>query len=83
MQTMITIELDDETAAVLNKLAEHEHISLGQLLKNLTQAYHDKQQSNKKAQVELLTDFAGILSDSPSFKGNPLEIQQAMRDEWS
>jgi len=23
---MITIELDDETAAVLNELAEHEHI---------------------------------------------------------
>jgi hypothetical protein len=80
---MITIELDDETAAVLNKLAEHEHISLGQLLKNLTQVYHERLQSNKNAQPELLTDFAGILSNSPSFKGNPLEIQKAMRDEWT
>ena len=80
---MITIELDDETAAVLNELAEHEHISLGQLLKNLTLVYHERLQSNKNAQPELLTDFAGILSNSPSFKGNPLEIQQAMRDEWA
>ena len=79
---MITIELDDETASRLNELAEHEHISLAQLLKNLTQIYY-QQESNKNTQTELLTDFAGILSDSPSFKGNPLEIQQAMRDEWT
>jgi len=74
---MTTIELDDETAALLNELAEHEHISTKQLLKNLMQTYQ------KNMQPELLTDFARILKNSPSFKGNPLDIQQAMRDEWS
>ncbi len=31
---------------------------------------------------ELLADFAGILADSPSFSGDPLEIQRTMRNEW-
>jgi hypothetical protein len=80
---MATLELDDETAVLLNKLAEHEHISPAQLLKNLTQVYLSTQQAQHTEPPELLTDFAGILKNSPSFSGNPLEIQQAMRDEWS
>ena len=36
----------------------------------------------ESAIVELLTDFAGILADSPSFSGDPLEIQKTMRNEW-
>ncbi|ANE58053.1 MULTISPECIES: ribbon-helix-helix protein, CopG family [Methylomonas] len=78
---MKTIELDDETAAVLNELAGNEHLSVGQLLKRLAQSY--QQQQDVKASPRLLTDFAGVLADSPSFKGDPLAIQQAMRDEWS
>jgi hypothetical protein len=31
----------------------------------------------------LITDFAGALADSPSFQGDPLAVQQAMRDEWA
>lgn len=80
---MAIIELDDETAVLLNKLAEHEHISPAQLLKNLALVYRSTQQAHQTEQPELLTDFAGILKNSPSFSGNPLEIQQAMRDEWS
>ena len=26
--------------------------------------------------------FAGVLKDSPSFEGDPVAIQRAMRDEW-
>ncbi|WNB76408.1 ribbon-helix-helix protein, CopG family [Methylomonas koyamae] len=78
---MKTIELDDETAAVLDELAGHEHLSLSQLLRRLAQSY--QQQQDSKAPPRLLTDFAGVLANSPSFKGDPLAIQQAMRDEWS
>jgi len=78
---MKTIELDDETAAVLNELAGNEHLSVSQLLKRLAQSY--QQQQDVKASPRLLTDFAGVLADSPSFKGDPLAIQQAMRDEWT
>ncbi|MBF0588301.1 MAG: hypothetical protein HQL53_04160 [Magnetococcales bacterium] len=26
--------------------------------------------------------FAGIIKDSPHFRGDPVEAQKAMRDEW-
>lgn len=79
---MMTLELDDETAALLNELAAHEHITPEQLLKNLTLVYRNTLQAGNTMAPEFLTDFAGILSNSPSFKGDPLAIQQAMRDEW-
>lgn len=31
----------------------------------------------------LLSDYAGILEDSPNFNEDPVEIQKKMRDEWS
>jgi len=80
---MAIIELDDETAVLLKELAEYEHISPAQLLKNLALVYRNTQQAHHTEQPELLTDFAGLLKNSPSFSGNPLEIQQAMRDEGS
>lgn len=79
---MRTIELDDETVATLDELAKHEHLNLAQLVKRLAQSYQLQQQPSKN-QPALLTDFAGLLADSPSFQGDPLAIQQAMRDEWS
>ncbi|SJM95411.1 conserved hypothetical protein [Crenothrix polyspora] len=79
---MITIELDEEIAAKLSELAEHEHISLEQLLKKLTQYYTGQANSATNA-TELLTDFAGMLKNSPSFQGNPLDIQLAIRNEWT
>jgi virulence-associated protein VagC len=30
-----------------------------------------------------LSDFLGLLKDSPTFNGDPVEIQRKMRDEWS
>jgi|688.fasta_scaffold655648_3 hypothetical protein len=78
---MKTIELDDETVAALDELAGHEHLSLAQLLKKLAQNYRQQQLSNQ--QPRLITDFAGALADSPSFQGDPLAVQQAMRDEWA
>lgn len=30
-----------------------------------------------------LESFVGILKDSPSFDGDPQEIQRRMRDEWT
>lgn len=80
---MASLELGDETAVLLNELAEHEHISPAQLLKNLALLYRNTKQAKHTGQSGLLTDFAGILKNSSSFSGNPLEIQQAMRDEWS
>ena len=31
----------------------------------------------------LLSDYAGILKDSPNFNEDPVELQRRLRDEWS
>ncbi len=31
----------------------------------------------------LLSDYLGILKDSPNFNEDPVELQRAMRNEWS
>lgn len=31
----------------------------------------------------LLSDYAGILKDSPNFNEAPVELQRTMRNEWS
>jgi hypothetical protein len=31
----------------------------------------------------LLSDYLGILKDSPNFNENPVELQRVMRNEWS
>ncbi|MCY7276934.1 MAG: DUF2281 domain-containing protein [Phormidesmis sp. CAN_BIN44] len=30
----------------------------------------------------LLSDYAGILKNSPTFQGDPVEIQRQLRNEW-
>jgi hypothetical protein len=75
---MMTLELDDETARLLAQLAEREHIGAVQLVKKaLVEHAHTMREKDV-----LITDFAGVLANSPSFQGDPLEIQKAMRDEW-
>jgi hypothetical protein len=32
---------------------------------------------------KLITKFAGVLAKSPSFQGDPLEIQKSIRNEWN
>ncbi|WP_411728576.1 hypothetical protein [Methyloglobulus sp.] len=76
---MMTLELDDETTTLLKRLVEQEHIGAAQVVKNaLTE--HSNAISAKTA---LMTDYAGVLAKSPSFQGDPLEIQKTMRDEWN
>jgi len=75
---MMTLELDDETARLLAQLAEQEHIGAAQVIKNALTEHANA----KRTKSVLITDFAGVLANSPSFQGDPLEIQKAMRDEW-
>jgi predicted transcriptional regulator len=46
---MMTLELDDETAALLNQLVEQEHISPEQLVKNVLLEHLEDSQDAKKA----------------------------------
>lgn len=46
----------------------------------LIKKYKDKVEP-KQTQITL-ESFNGLLKGSPSFEGEPLEIQQRMRNEW-
>ena len=71
---MTTLQISDQAASILSNMAKQQHLSSSELIERLVEKYRNDH--------ELLADFAGILADSPSFSGDPLEIQKAMRNEW-
>jgi len=74
---MQTLELKDELAIQLNQVAKQAHLSTNDLIEQLL-----KQYINKEIKTVTFDDFIGILKDSPTFEGDPLAIQQKMRNEW-
>ncbi len=73
---MQILEIDDEVADKIKQLANEAHISTSQLIERLLLKYtQDKEPTS-------FQDFFGALKDSPTFKGDPVEIQRRMRDEW-
>ncbi len=83
---MMNVEIDDETARVLNQLATEQHLSPAQLVKTALRQYlKDCRAKQDEAHIQPPTnfqDFFGTLKDSPHFKDDPVEIQRRMRDEW-
>ena len=74
---MQTLKLKDDVATQLQQVAEQTHLSANDLIEELLSKYAIEKPSQKT-----LNDFFGILKDSPTFKGDPIEIQRKMRDEW-
>jgi predicted transcriptional regulator len=56
---MMTLELDDETANLLNQIVEEEHISPAQLVKHVLQEHLDDCQVAKKADEVYLRYLEG------------------------
>jgi hypothetical protein len=76
---MLTIDLEPELEVTLNIVAEMEHRSPSELIKQLLNAYLKEKQSS-----ELLVDIATTLPKIACFENQtPLALQKAMRDEWS
>lgn len=48
---MMLLEIDDETAGVLNQLAEQQHVSPAQLIKNAMQSYLEDYQDAQRAEA--------------------------------
>jgi hypothetical protein len=44
--------------------------------------YQEQQFQPEKRERKLLIEYAGLLKDSPTFQGDPVEIQRRLRDEW-
>ncbi|ASF44657.1 ribbon-helix-helix domain-containing protein [Methylovulum psychrotolerans] len=77
---MMTLELDDDTARLLHQLMEREHTGAVQLIRQALADYLGAKQTEPPP--ELMADIISTLPKLPSFAGDPLTIQQAMRDEW-
>ena len=52
---MMTLELDDETATLLNQLVEQEHISPAQLVKNVTATLRVRHEVQKMINSQIIT----------------------------
>ncbi len=74
---MTTLQISDQAANILSNMAQQERLSSSELIERLIK----KHSQELTKQPELLADFAGILADSPSFSGDPLETQKAIRDD--
>ncbi|KAM3114202.1 DUF2281 domain-containing protein [Phormidesmis sp. 146-33] len=48
-----------------------------------SQVTQDTDFKNDTQSGRLLSDYAGILKNSPNFNEDPVELQRRMRDEWS
>lgn len=75
---MQNVQISDQAATQLHDMAAQLHVTSSELIERLI----TKHREELARPPERLTDFAGLLTDSPSFVGNPLDIQKAMRDEW-
>lgn len=79
---MMTVELDDETALLLNQLIQREHLDASQLVKQALADYLGVLQTTHAGKKELMSDIIATLPGLPTFTGDPLAIQKALRDEW-
>jgi len=75
---MLTIELEPEVEITLCNIAQQEHLSLNETIKQLVNFYI-KQQQESTLLIDIAKDFPVI---SCFANQDPLEIQQALRDEW-
>ena len=77
---MILIELEPELESILENDAKQKHISTSEMIKNyLLQNYF-----NQNKPSDLLSDIVNDLPEIACFKNkDPLEIQEALRDEWN
>jgi len=74
---MQTVQISDQAATQLNEMATKKHISTSALIEQLIK------NENEEKQPILLTDVIKALPTINVFKGDPVEIQRKMRDEWN
>lgn len=74
---MQTLELKDDVATQLKQAAEQAHVSASDLIEQQLSKYIIEEQHPIS-----LTDIINELPEIGAFKGDPVEIQRAMRNEW-
>ena len=71
---MITLQISEQAASILSDMAKQQHLSSSELIERLVEKYRNDH--------ELLEDLMDSLPNLPTFKGAPMDMQRAMRDEW-
>jgi len=74
---MQTLELDDNLATQIKQVAKQAHLSTNELLTKMLTDYN-----RPKKESVLMSDIIKDLPEISAFKGDPVEIQRKMRNEW-
>ena len=70
---MTTLQISDQAASILSNMAQQQHLGSSELIERLVEKYRNDH--------ELLEDLMESLPNLPTFKGAPVDIQRAMRDD--
>lgn len=68
----------EEIYELVKVMPEEEVSKVLDFVKSLQQKSNSESSRKRKP----LSDYLGLLKDSPTFKGDPVEIQRQLRDEW-
>lgn len=68
----------EKICELVKAMPEEEVSKVLDFIKSLQQ--NSNSESSKKGKP--LSDYLGLLKDSPNFNGDPVEIQRQMRNEW-
>ncbi len=74
---MQTLELEDNAATQLKQVAKRAHLSTSELLTKMLTEYMQPEKESV-----LMSDIIKDLPEISAFKGDPVEIQRKMRNEW-
>ncbi|MEI8394987.1 MAG: hypothetical protein WCF85_09650 [Rhodospirillaceae bacterium] len=78
-----TIEVEIDAAGHITPLEAAGRLPPGRALLTLLSALTDSPSTPAPTGSQDWRAFVGTLKGSPHFEGDPVVIQQAMRDEWS
>jgi len=74
---MKTLELEDNVATQLKQVAKRANLSTSELLTKMLTEYMQPEK-----EPVLMNDIIKDLPEISAFKGDPVEIQRKMRNEW-
>ena len=67
-----------EIYELVKAMPEEDISKVLEFVKSLQQKANSESSKKRKP----LSNYLGLLKDSPTFKGNPVEIQRRLRNEW-
>ncbi len=68
----------DEIYELVKAMPEEDISKVLEFVKSLQQKSNSEFSKKRKP----LSDYLGLLKDSPTFKDNPVKIQRQLRNEW-